>query len=591
MSFKLRVAVIAVTMAFLLTGCGGGDEASSTPETVIDSNYESKAFEVTDMFSDRDKDVSYDNASAKTVTLSDKTATVASAGTYILSGKISDGQIIVDASKDDKIQLVLDGVDITSTTSAAIYVKQADKVFITLAEESENKLSNTKSFTADGDTNVDGVIFSKDDLTINGNGSLTVTSADHGIVCKDDLVIASGKISVETPSHAISAKDSIRICGGEFTLDSGKDGLHAENSEDAELGYIYVSGGAFSITSDGDGLDASAKLQIDSGTFDITSGGGADNASPQGNDFGFGLGYGRPQDSQSETDTVSCKGIKSTGALIVTGGSFTVDSADDAVHSNASLEVRGGNFDIKTGDDGFHADEALYISNGDIFIRESYEGLEGLTIDITGGNINLVASDDGLNAAGGHDQSGYDGPGGPMRPDAFGASSDSWIKILGGNLNINASGDGVDSNGALYISGGETYVSGPTNSGNGALDFGSVAEISGGIFVATGASGMAENFTSGSAQGAIMITAQGGANVTVTLKDSEGNILMTFTPEKSYNSVVLSHPSIIKDGKYTVTVGSNSYEIEMDDIIYSMGGMGGMGGFGGPGGRPGAHYY
>lgn len=590
MSFKIRMASLAALLTFLLTGCNGGDNnTSSVPQTAQASSYESKAFNISDMFSDRDTDASYDSSSAKSVTLSNKTVTIASGGTYTVSGSIADGQIIIDASKDDKIQIVLEGVDITSESSAAIYVKQANKVFITLAEGSVNKLTNRGSFTADGDTNVDGVIFSKDDLTINGRGSLQITSSDHGITAKDDLVIASGDISVKAASHAICAKDSIRICGGKFSLDSGKDGLHAENSEDTSLGYVYVSGGSFSIASDGDGLDASAKLQIDGGSFDIVTGGGAENASgSQGNDFGFGFGgyYG----SQTESDTVSCKGIKSSDALIVNGGSFTVDSADDAVHSNASLEVGGGSFDIRTGDDGFHADEALYISEGTILIRESYEGLEGLTIDITGGDITLTASDDGMNAAGGNDQSGFGRPGGPMRPDAFGSSSNSWIKILGGSLKINAGGDGVDSNGALYVSGGETYVSGPTNSGNGALDFGSVAEISGGVFVATGASGMAENFTSGSTQGAIMITAQGGANGPVALKDSGGKELLAFTPEKTYSSVVLSHPDIVKGEKYTVTVGSDSYEVEMNDIIYSPGGMGGMGGFGGPGGRPGAHY-
>lgn len=579
MSFKRGLIAIIAATALLLSGCG--NKNAEEQQVPLESTYVTEALDTSDMFSDRDTDASYDAVAASSITLQNETVKIAGAGTYIVSGSISDGQIIVEANSTDKIQLVFNGVDISSSSSAAVYVKQADKVFITLAENSINKLANTVGFTADGDTNVDGVIFSKDDLTINGSGSLEITSADHGIVSKDDLVIAAGSYKIDAASHAISGKDSVRICGGEFNISAGKDGLHAENTEDTALGFIYVSSGDFTVSCDGDGMDASGKLQLDGGSYSITAAGGAANASgTQGSDNMMRPGYS----STAQSDAVSCKGIKSNSAVIIVGGEYSIDSADDAVHSNASLEVGGGIFEISSGDDGFHADEALFISDGRINIRQSYEGLEGLTIDIAGGEIELIASDDGLNAAGGNDQSGFGGPGGGMLPDAFGTSSDSWIKILGGKLKIDAGGDGVDSNGALYVSGGETYVSGPTNSGNGALDYGTVAEISGGIFVAVGASGMSENFTSGSTQGAIMITAQGGAGVTVTLKNSDGESLINFAPEKTYSSVVLSCPEIVKGEKYTVTVGSYSYEVEMDEIIYSLGGMGGMNAPGGMGG-------
>ena len=588
MNYKKILPIVTIIIALMLSGCEK-DSTSSVTQLPSESTFESEALNVEDMFSERDKQATFDRDTAVMVNLANETVTLSKEGTYIVAGSIADGQIIVEATKEAKIQIVLDGVNITSSSSAAIYIKQADKVFLTLAENSVNKLGNENGFTADGDTNVDGVIFSKDDLTINGNGSLQITSSDHGIVSKDDLVITSGNIKVDAASHAVSAKDSIRICGGEFDLTAGKDGFHADNSEDTALGYVYVSDGTFFVDSKGDGFDASAKLQIDGGAFSITAGGGAENAPESfGNDFG--IGHGGSFGSAAETDSVSTKGIKSAGALIITMGSVTIDSADDAIHSNASLEVRGGNFDIKTGDDGLHADEALYISGGKILIHESYEGLEGISIDIVGGDIDITASDDGLNAAGGNDQSGFGGPGGNMRPDAFGSSSDSWIRIVGGKLNIDADGDGVDSNGALYVSGGETYVSGPTNSGNGALDYGSVAEISGGLFVATGALGMSENFTSGSTQGAIMLNVRGGANVTVILKNSKGEKLLDFTPQKVYSSVVLSHPNIEKGERYTVIVGENTYELEMSEIIYGQGSAGGMGGPGGMGGRPGGRF-
>ncbi len=581
MSFKKCVALALALSVLTISGCGKKED---TPETtLIESTYVSEAFDTENMFSDRDLDSSFDEG-AKSVTLDNESVTVASAGTFIFSGSISDGQIIVDAGKEDKIQIVLNGVDITSAASAAIYIKQADKVFITLAQNSENRLTNTNGFTPDGETNVDGVIFSKDDLTLNGKGSLIVESAGHGIVSKDDLVITEGNYNITATAHAISGKDSIRIAGGDINLTSGKDGLHAENTEDTELGFIYQNGGSIKAQCDGDGMDASAKLQIDGGSFDIISGGGAAEAPAHIESFKPG-NYGGYTE---ETDTPSTKGIKASGSLIITKGDFRLDSADDAIHSNTSVEITGGSFEIASGDDGFHADNALYISDGSINITKSYEGLEGLTIDILGGDIKVVASDDGLNAAGGNDQSGFGGPGGGGRPDQFGASSDSFIKIMGGKLYVNASGDGIDSNGALYVSGGETYVDGPTNSGNGALDYGSTAEISGGIFIAVGAAGMSTGFTSGSTQGAILMNCSGGAGVTVTLENSEKEEIFSYTPSKNYNSVVLSHPEIVKGEKYTLTVGSYSYDIEMDEIIYgSSGGMGGMGRPGMGGGRPG----
>lgn len=599
MSFKLKAAAAAAVLAVLLSACGktspdqeGGLTELPSGDTASQStSYATAELNTDDMFSDRDTDAGYDISSATAVSLSDKTVTVNKEGTYILSGSISDGQIIVEADKTAKIQLVLNGVDITSSSSAPIYVKQADKVFITLADGSVNRLSNRSAFSADGDTNVDAVIFSKEDLTLNGGGSLEIDSAGHGIVSKDDLVIASGDYSVSAASHAVSGKDSVRICGGSFVLTAGKDGIHAENSEDSSLGFLYVSAGDFNVKADGDGLSASAQLRLDGGTYAVTCGGGAENAAAQSSDDFFGFGRQTADQSSDESD-VSCKGIKSSGSMWINGGTLTLDCADDGVHSNSDITVSGGEFSINSGDDGFHADAALAVSGGYILINESYEGLEGLSVEVAGGDIRLTADDDGINAAGGNDESGFTGRGGMMKPDSFAASSDSFVKISGGRLIIDAAGDGIDSNGALYVSGGETYVAGPTNSGNGALDFGSTAEISGGIFVATGSSGMSSNFSESSEQGAIMVNRNGGSGVTVTLKSSDGKTLISYTPDKDYSSVVLSHPEIRKGESYTVTVGSSTVNIDMTGTVYSENGMSGMGGgmsggMGGMGNRPG----
>ena len=470
---------------------------------------------------------------------------------------------------------------INSNTGAPIYVKQTDKLFITLAENSKNVLTNNKKFTADGDNNVDAVIFSKDDITLNGNGSLEITTnCGHGIVSKDDLKITSGTYSITSSSHALDGKDSVRIASGTFTLNSDKDGIHSENVDDTSLGFIYIAGGTFRIASDGDGMDASAYLTILDCNATIKSGGGASNAEKKQEEFG------RMEDASSSTDsdTASAKGIKAGGNLTISGGTLSLDCADDAVHSNADIGISNGNLTIATGDDGIHADSSLKISGGTINVTESYEGIEGLEITVSGGTISVVSSDDGFNAAGGNDSSGY---GGGMPQDNFSADSDAKITISGGKITVDAKGDGLDSNGSLCVSGGEIFVTGPSDNGNGALDYNGDAQITGGTIVAVGMSGMAQNFGSSSTQGSILSNTATNTSGEVVLKDSNGNVLVLFTPTREYNSVVVSTPDVKKGSTYTLTTGDSSTTIEMSDIIYGESTQGGApngGGQGGPNG-------
>lgn len=470
---------------------------------------------------------------------------------------------------------------INSNTGAPIYVKQTDKLFITLAESSKNVLTNNKKFTADDDNNVDAVIFSKDDITLNGNGSLEITTnCGHGIVSKDDLKITSGTYSITSSSHALDGKDSVRIASGTFTLTSDKDGIHSENADDTSLGFIYIAGGTFKITSDGDGMDASAYLTILDCNATIKSGGGASNAEKKQEEFGRMEGAS----SSTGSDTASAKGIKAGGNLTVSGGTFSLDCADDAVHSNADISILNGNLTIATGDDGVHADSSLKISGGTINVTESYEGIEGLEITVSGGTISVVSSDDGFNAAGGNDSSGY---GGGMPQDNFSADSDAKITISGGKITVDAKGDGLDSNGSFCVSGGEIFVTGPSDNGNGALDYNGDAQITGGTIVAVGMSGMAQNFGSSSTQGSILSNTATTTSGEVILKDSNGNVLVSFTPTREYNSVVVSTPDVKKGSTYTLTTGDSSTTIEMSDIIYGESTQSGApndGGQGGPNG-------
>ncbi len=575
----------AVLLSLLLigtaAGCSKGQESPSGGSNVSSDANSAQVVSVTgksaeQMFSAADKDMSYDESKAVKITLADggsaassssvkvtgNTVTVTDGGTYLLSGSLTNGQVIVDAEKTDAVKLVLHGASITCNGNAALYVKQADQVAVALADGTQNALTATGEFptVADEETHVDAALFAKDRVVLGGGGSLTVTAeAGHGVTCKDDLLIVSGTYAITAGSHALEGKDSVRIAGGELTLTAGKDGIHAENAEDATKGYIYIAGGTATITADGDGMDAASLLQVEDGTVAVTAGGGH---------------------TKNAIADVSSKGLKATGDLLLQGGTVTVDAADDALHANGNVAISGGAYTLASGDDGVHADSNTAISDGTVTITDSYEGIEGQSIDISGGEITLKASDDGLNAAGGNDQNGFGGFGGRGQ-DMFAADANSYVRISGGKLHVDAAGDGLDSNGNLYVSGGEIYVAGPTNSGNGALDYNGSAEISGGVLVAVGASGMAQNFGESSTQGSIMVTFSGSQSGTVRLKTSGGEELISFTPGKAYNSVVVSCPQLKTGETYTVETDADTVTVEMSNLIVGSGGMGGMGGPGG----------
>lgn len=580
----MKKILYPLVLLSLLVGCATQAPTEAVPidtttaptseTTVADSPSTDPVPADEEMFTDRDRRTTYDEneavlislqgdtatASSNSVQISGSTVTITEAATYVLSGRLT-GMVIVDADKSDKIQLVLNGVEITSDTSAAIYVKKADKVFLTLADGTSNLLANGGTFEAIDESNIDATLFAKDDLTLNGSGSLSVNSpVGHGITCKDDLVITGGAYTIQTASHGLQAKDSIRITG-ETTLcvDAGKDALHCENKDDGG-GFVYLSGGSYTLQAEGDGISAQGDLTVLGGSFDILAGGGSENGAQHASDGWGGYMGGRPGRASSETteESTSMKGIKSESNLTISGGTFVIDSADDAVHSNADIRITGGDFTIATGDDGMHADENLTVSGGSINITESYEGFEALHLTISGGVIRIVSTDDGLNAAGGTDASGMGGRDGMMGGGM--ASSNGTIVISGGDLYINASGDGIDANGTLEISGGHTVVVGPTQGDTATLDFDKTGTITGGTFIGTGASMMAQTFTS-STQGVISLSVGNqSAGAQITLSDANGNVLVDYAPELPFQIVILSTPEMVSGETYSVTVGSASGE-------------------------------
>ena len=605
----LSILLILTLMLSLLAGCGKDVDSNTPTESQDGTSSTVTPVEVdfskndADMFTERDNKTDYDESKAVTIKLNGGAATSSSnsvkisgskititeEATYVVSGKLNDGMLIVDAPDTAKLQIVLHGANITSKTSAALYILEADKVFVTLADGTENTLANGGSFTAIDDNNIDAAVFSKQDLTFNGSGNLTVTSPTaHGIVCKDDLVFTGGTYTVNSASHGLDANDSVRITNATLNIDAGKDLIHCENTDDTSKGFIYISSGSINGEAEGDGIAASAYLQIENGNLDLLVGGGAENGSKasSGNYGGFmGGGHGgmRPGGNQNSTttteDTVSMKGLKATNSILISGGNFTINSADDSVHSDVSVIINGGNFVIASGDDAIHAEDTLTVTAGKIDISESYEGLEALHIDVQGGDIKLKASDDGLNAAGGTDQSGTEGgrdgmfgggPGGMggVKPGGMGghggmsSNSNGSIKISGGTLYINSSGDGLDANGTLEISGGHTTVVGPTQGDTATLDYDKSGIITGGTFIGTGAQSMAQSF-SDSEQGVVAISVGNqSAGTKILLKDKSGNTIIEHSPELNFAVVILSSPDIKKGDTYIVSVGSESGEFE-----------------------------
>jgi len=536
---------------------------------------------ITEKLKDEDTDSSWDASTSTQITLAGSTATVSGngatasggtvtitkAGTYVVSGTLSKGQILVNAAKDDLVRLVLNGADITADTNAAIYAAQADKLVIILADGSTNTVADTAAYTY-ADTEKEepnAAIFSKCDLSINGTGTLNVTgNFNHGIATKDDLVIAGGNITATAVNVAMRGKDSVTVLDGVLNLTSlTGDGLKSTNDTDADKGWILIKGGEFNITAYNDGIQAQTTLQIDGGTFNIATGGGWPGGSLKRGS------HARNNDgvvSGSNPTDGSYKGIKSDGAIVINDGTFTVSSYDDSVHSNGDITINGGSLTAQSGDDGIHADGTVTINNGTIDIKNSYEGIEGAFINLNGGKISVYSTDDGINVS----------------------SSSGLLTISGGDIYVNAGGDGIDSNGSAVMTGGTLYVDGPTSSGDEAIDTERGFSINGGTLVATSAVA-AGNVSTSSAQPAIKLSVQSqAAGAAITVKSSSGTVLVSYTPQKSYSSVLVSSPDIKTGESYSVYVNDTLVGTATAAIGTSGGAGGGIGGNqGGPGGQGG----
>ena len=472
------------------------------------------------------------------VKVSGSTVTITEAGTYVLSGTLTDGQVIIDAGDEDDVRLVLENASITCTTTAPVYAKNADKVIISLPENTESTVTDTVTGT-DGNDELTAAIFAKCDLSVNGTGTLNVNAnANDGITSEDKLKITGGVLNITSADDGLVGKDAVLIKDGTVHITASGNGIKSTKSE-ADKGYVYIGGGTVNITAEQDGIQTETSVLISAGEVNVTAGGGANGEQKTGNAM-----FGGAQSTTTD-ETLSTKGIKAEAALDITGGGITV----------------------KSGDDGLHADNTLTIEDGTIVVEESCEGLEAIDLTINGGTIDVTASDDGLNAA------GSSGDGG------FGTAGADTLTVNGGTLTVNASGDGLDSNGALTINGGTVYVSGPTGDGNGTFDCDGVFTINGGAVLGTGSSGMLKTPTTDSKQNTISVSCTGGADDTVEVKGADGNTLVSAVAPKSFTNVMFSTPDITEGETYTVYV--NGTEAASETCSGVVSGATGMGSFGG----------
>ncbi|MBP2624163.1 carbohydrate-binding domain-containing protein [Streptococcus oricebi] len=489
---KVRLLVPLALLSLTLAACSQTSKQSTSSSSKSQSSQTATKTDTSQYFTDRDSDPSYEESKATKIELKDNSATssgngasvdgstvtISTAGTYIISGKSENVQILVKAGDQDKVQIVLNGVTMTGT-DAGIVVESADKTFLTLAEGSKNSISDSAKHK---NTDYDAAIYSKDDLTLNGSGSLTVEgNYGNAIESNDDLRITGGTYTIKGYKNALAANDALNIKDASLDLTATEDALHADNDDDTNLGNLYIQSGTITIKAD---------------------------------------------------------------------------------------------------DDGMHASNAALIDGGTIKVEKSQEALEGKTVTINGGELDLTSTDDGINASDGS-SSEDKGPGQ--------ATAGVSLTISGGKVKVNAQGDGLDSNGDLTISGGEVYVDGPTDNGNGALDYDGNGSITGGQVMIIGSSGMAMGFGSSSTQASVLANVSGNAGSKISITDSSGKEVLSYTALKNFQSVLASSADL-KDGEtYTIKVdGQSTTATASLSTQNGNGGPGGGpagGGNGGPGGR------
>lgn len=448
-------------------------------------------------------------------------------GRYILAGNLSNARIVVNAPNED-VSLSLSGVDITCTYSAPLYIYKAKKARILLEDGSHNTLTDGENyrfsdgFSSAADEEPNACLYSKADLSLAGKGSLKVISFyNNGITSKDTLEISDLTLNVIAKNHGVNGKDRHTLLNATVTVSCGGDAIRSTNDTDADRGNIVIRNTSLRINAGEDGIQAENCVEIDGGTFTLKTGGGS-----------------------GKLASGNAKGIEAKNDLNVKNGTFILDCSDDAFHANGNITLENGTVTLSTGNDAFHADGDLSVGGGNVTILKSYEGFEGKTVSIRGGKHSITASDDGINAAGGADGSGRQ------------LSSKGQIDISGGYTAVYADGDGMDANGSITMTDGTLLIFGPTDNKNGAIDFDTDFQLSGGTLLAVGSRAMTQTPNKLS-QYTLALTLDTPLKKDACIEIKSGQNSFVFVLPQTVESIVFSSPAIIKGEVFSVATGGS----------------------------------
>lgn len=549
MNKKLKIILGCIASLSLVACSAISSDPTTVTETSIETILTQDATFTALSFTQEDLNTDYNPSTVTTITLNGDSAfsdgvnaqvdgkviTILDEGEYLIQGSLDNGQIIVSAEATDQVHLILDNASIHSDVASPLVVLQADKTIITLQTNTVNTLEDATTYIQ-AEEEPNATLYSQDDLTINGTGTLNITAHyNHGIYSKNDLSILDATLVVEANNDGIKGKDLIEIRNATISITANGDGLQSSNAESTDVGSILIESGTFNITSGLDGLQAENRLEIQAGIFNLNTGSLADSES-------------------------SGKALKALNLVLIQVGTFEVYSYDDAIHSDLDVVISGGSFNLESKDDGIHANHNLSLLGGSVHVLDAYEGLESSNILISGGDHSLVTYDDGINGSNGNDASAS-----ANQNDMF-ASDGSTFTITGGTLIVNAQGDGLDSNGSITMSGGTVVVYGPTDSGNGSLDYNAGFVLTGGTLVAVGSSGMAMN-VSETTQNSVLVNFSGlSANERLSIVDTNGNIIVSLVLPKSAQSILYTGSNLV-NGAYQLVYGGLTRESE--SVVYS----------------------
>lgn len=594
----LRKAVAVITVLACVTGMIGcqstpvrseegiSSESGTTPpassqETEEIDSWKKESYQEIVFEEDRISTNSYG------VTVDGTTVTITNGGTYVLSGVLRDGRIVVDASKNDKVILVWNGAEIFCEKASPVYVVQADKTIFYLADGTTNVISDGATYSfANGETEPDATVFAKDDLTIKGTGSLTVNANYYdGIVCKNDLKITGGVLTVNAVHQGIKGKDSLTVQGGTILVNAGDDGIKSSNEalvedDGKEVGWVLIEDGTITIAAGDDAIHAESDLTVNGGNITITeSYEGLEGACIYINGGAISL-------------YASDDGINAAGYAVAGAFSGTADGQPDGKHLQNEMDRDAEKNGNKDGNKNGNENRSINGNkngneNWNINGNENWNG-DGIPnengSDPAGRGADKNNPEAGITERAAFEKDGnYFGGRGNMGAMG-GASSGGYLEINGGTVYVNADGDGIDVNGSIVMNGGVVQVDGTERYGDGTLDYDHTFEINGGVLIGIGNSAMAQTVTSGSTQSCMVfyLDTMREAGSVITVQDTSGAEILSYTPQKSYNFFTFSSDKLKMGDTYAVWIdGIEEQSLVLSDVITTSGNVSGIGGFGG----------